>query len=69
MPYIEVREAEHTEPQTFEIFGSLCIMVYGFRIIVLRSIQFYDQLRFGTIKVRNIVTDDFLPPKTNRIAT
>ncbi len=51
-------------------FEKSCSLRIFFRVLffkMLRSIQFNDNLSLCTVKIRNIITNHFLPYKPNRI--
>ena len=64
---ISVCVSDYFNSVVVQIFGSL-IIIYGcILFIMLRSIQFYNQLCFRTIEIGNITTYYFLFCKSNAV--
>ena len=65
--HISIRETKNLQIVLLKIGSPDGIACYSLLFIMLRSIHFYNQLCFCTIKICDIRTQYFLPIKTNRI--
>ena len=63
MEYIQICKAEYLQPQRFQISGPLSIFFHFHRVIMLRTVQLYNQLCPVTIEINNKVADHILPAK------
>ena len=64
---IYVTKSQHLYSAFFDFFCSDLILFLIFRRVMSATIQFYSQFRTGTIEIDYIITNGFLPLKSDRI--
>ena len=66
--YIPVQKTQHAKSMFPQIRLTPLIMIQCLRLVMLRPIQFHDELRAVTDKIHNIWADGFLPLELLRAA-
>ena len=64
-----IRYADYPQSSGVQILRSFPILLLIFRIIMLGSIQFYDQPGIVTIEVNNVIVNYFLTKEANRVGS
>ena len=64
---LQIRVAQNRKTLVFQVSISYRIRSLARIIIMLRAIQFYYKLSFRTEKINNIISDDLLPLKNDRL--
>ncbi len=61
---IQIGNTQNRKSLGFQVCCSLSVIFQCSRIIVLRPIQLYHNVRFATIEIDDIGADDMLPAKS-----
>ena len=57
---LSIGEADNGEAERFQVGGSLFVIGAALFIVVLSAIDFYNQQRFMTKEINNVIPDDIL---------
>ena len=64
-----IRNTNNGKAITFQKSSSVCVFLNFIRLIVLRSVQFNDELCFCTVEISYIFSKHLLSRKTDRVGT
>jgi len=60
---IKVGKTQDFQSLCFQILCPFLIIFLFFRFAMLRTVQFYNQLRLMTVKINDVISDDILSSK------
>ena len=67
--HIQITDPQHLQAHTFQSFCPFTIFPGLFLTVMFAAVQLHDEPGLGTIKIRDIISNRFLPLKAHRIMT